>query len=109
VSEPKELREALTLVVELSKSVEKMLKNGKVGMEDLGHLISLLPTLGPGLLGLDKLPGEFKNLTVSEARKLVDWFKAEFDIEADQAEMIVEKTFDAALALAIAFNLLKKG
>lgn len=109
MSEPKELKEALKLVVELSKTLEKILKNGKVGMDDLGHLIALLPTLGPGLLGLEKLPSEFKNLTVDEARKLVEWFKEDFDIEADKAEMIVEKVFDAALALAIAFNLLKKG
>lgn len=71
IKEMKELLDGLSLLAEAGK---KIAEDGKLGIDDLKHLVDLskdLEVLVEGFKGLDKLDDELKDLDEAEVMELI--------------------------------------
>jgi hypothetical protein len=97
----KNLKEALETGLAVGKEVQKALAdNGKIDGVDEYLKIGLKAT---GLVKVVKnapqIKQEFENLTEEEANGLRTWFEAEFDLQNDKVENIVENVFSVLIGL----------
>ena len=68
----KESKDMLALAFSLGKVIKEAKANdGKVDAKDLMLLMQIIPTLGPAIEGMDKIPAEIKDIDVEEAKELL--------------------------------------
>ena len=71
----KETRELLVAIKDFAVLAGKVMEDGKVGLDDLSHVLAELPKIGKTIeafKGLDQLPAEFKDLDGQEIQVLID-------------------------------------
>lgn len=87
----KELKEVLLLAVDVVNSALMVAKDGKVGLDDLGAVLKLIPMIGPALDGAGEIPAELKDIDDAEAAELVGAVVGRLAIEDEKARLVVEK------------------
>ena len=93
----KETKEAVIAAAKFFKLGKEVMADGKIGLNDIGHVI----TAGPGILastssaaeGANKIPAEFKDLSIEEAAELTSAIKSEFGVDDEKASKIISGAF----------------
>lgn len=94
----KELKELLDLAltgVEVGVAAQK---DGHIGVEDLGLLLKLVPTIQPALDGIGEIPAELADLSTEEAADVVAHVMAKLVIDDAKARLVIEKALKAIVA-----------
>jgi len=95
----KELKEMIVLAAKVVNTGFAVAKDGKVGFEDIGYLMALIPAIQPALDGAGVIPSELKDLSVEEAAELVAFVGAELALESEKAKALVEKGLKLSFAI----------
>ena len=74
----KETKEAVTLIARVAKVADDAYADEKIGIDDLGHLMALVPVAGSGAEGISSVPAELKDLDETEEAELEAHVDAEF-------------------------------
>ncbi len=90
----KNLKELVTLALSAVGVVKDAQADGKIGVEDLGLLFKLAPTVGPGIEGIAEIPAEISDLSEAEVQELAAHVMTVFNV-ADQgkAKKLVSAAF----------------
>lgn len=85
----KNTKEAVKLVISGFKAYKLAAADGKIGFEDLGHAMIMLPHIQPAFEGIMEVPAEFKDLNAEEASELSAFVLAELGDVGDKLEAII--------------------
>lgn len=89
----KETKELVDLAIKATQSGFEVMKDGKVGIEDLGVVMSLIPYVGPGIQDANKVVAEFKDLDAEEGAELVAHVGAQLVVDDKKAMIIIDHCF----------------
>ena len=104
----KETKEALVLGVALIKAGKSALANGKIGIEDLPYLFSLISPLQAAIEGGYKIPAELADLQPEEWDELLSVAAPIIDlVTPDALEDFVWKALAAVKLLLESIGLIK--
>ena len=78
--------------------------DGKIGFEDIGLLLQIVPFIGPAVSGADQIIPEFKDLSVPEAEALVAHVMVKLSLDNPKAQAIASAALEFA---ASGFKLFK--
>jgi hypothetical protein len=92
----KETKEALDLVIAGTKAGFAVAADGKVDLNDLGHVMTLVPHIGPGVENLALVPHELKDLDESEVAELLAHVSAKLVLDSPKARVYVEQSLKIA-------------
>lgn len=79
------------------RGVQGALADGKFGLEDLGQLMLLVPTLGPAFETIGQVPAQFADLDEADRKALIA--KVDEQFGAGTWEQIGERALSAAAEL----------
>lgn len=89
------LKESIDLVIDTLDAVKAISSDGKVGLDDLGALISFVKKVGPLVGDMGKVPSEVKDLSLEEVQELIAYVALKLSIPDEHAMKVV----DASLKL----------
>ena len=92
-----ETKEVLSAAAAMGNGYSQAIADGKIGIGDIGFLITALVKLPAALSGIDKVPEELQDLDDSEKQELIDHVKNELNIDDNKAEKFVERGFEVIL------------
>lgn len=95
----KNTKEVLSLMVSIGNAVGKSLADGKIGPEDLGHLLEPISKVGPALGDIGQVVAEIKDMSPEERDQLLADMKAELVLPQQKVEMAVEAGLDILSAV----------
>lgn len=95
----KETKEVLDLGFAIGKMIQEGLKDGKLGMEDLGLLMGLIPHVGPAFDNISEVPAELKDIDAEEAKELLEYAGLKIGGIFSEAELVAK--INAALKLGL--------
>lgn len=93
-----ETQEMLDLAVGMANAGIAIADDGKVDMNDLAHVMALLPKIQPAISGASKIPAELGDLDESEAKQLISHVMSNLQVDEAKALNIVDKALKAAAA-----------
>lgn len=96
----KELKELLALPLSIHMAYDLAMADGKLDLADLALLMGPAMKIGPALQGIDKVPGELKDMDDAEKKDVLDWAKTMYNISDDVLEKKVEDALGLALHIA---------
>jgi hypothetical protein len=102
-----DLVELVDLVLTGVDIVKKAKADGKIGFEDAGLLLAVIPALGPAMAGIDQIPAELKDLSGDEAQALIAHVMAKLSLENSKAQAVAESALKFAAAGWGLFSALK--
>lgn len=79
-------------------------KDGKVGLDDLGSVVKVLPFIAPAVEGMGQIPAELWDLSGEEVSELVSHVVVTLAVDDVKAKLILEKSLKV---LASGFELFK--
>jgi hypothetical protein len=94
----KNLIEVVDLALGLLEAGTGAMKDGKLGIDDLLQLKSLVTVVGPAIGDVGEVPGELADLTTEEAAEVVGHVMLKLAIDDAKARAVVA----ASLKLAVA-------
>lgn len=86
----KEVKEMVDLVVAVVESGAEIMKDGKVGIEDLGSVMRLVPYIGPAVQDAHMIPAELKDLDSDEAAELLAHVGAKLVVDDKKAAIVID-------------------
>jgi hypothetical protein len=95
----KELKEMIDLALAGVDVGIKASADGKVDVQDLSLLLSLIPLAGPAIDGVGEIPAELSDLSADEAAEVVAHIMAKLSLGNGKAIRVAEKALKAALAV----------
>jgi len=98
----KETKEVLDLGFALGGAIKQGLSDGKLGVEDLGLLMTLIPTLGPAFDGIGDVPAEFKDMDSDEAKELLEYAGQKLGAVFSDEELLAKINAGLEVGLAVA-------
>lgn len=98
----KETKEVLDLGFAVGKVVKDGLADGKIGLEDLGLLMGLVPHLGPAFGDIGKVPDELKDLDSDETKELLEYASNKLEGVFSDQELIAKINAGLKVGLAVA-------
>ena len=100
-----ETKEAMAMFAGFVKVAELAMADGKVNIEDLGHLMVAVPSIGPGVDGISKVAAELGDLTEDEEKEV----KAHIDEKFGEGlyQLIGEDILHDAIHFASAISKLR--
>jgi hypothetical protein len=102
-----ELKELLVFAISMGESLDMALSDGKLGIEDLGLLITPFTKAPDALDGLSDIADEIKDLDVAEMAQIKELINNELDLQDDNLEAKIEagvKFLGAVHALVVAMR-----
>jgi len=100
-----EVKELLSFVLTIGEALEDVMADKKFELAELALLMPALMQAGTAFSGLDKLKD--LDLDAATIQELVDFVKADLDLDHDKVEELVESGLDVA-AKVYAFVLMFK-
>jgi len=94
----KETKEVATFITSLAEGIYEAQKGGW-SWSDYIHFIKPLGDALPALDGITEVPAELEDLTDEEVAELVEHLKAEFDIDQELAEALVEDALEVGVII----------
>ena len=100
------LKRAVAFLVGIVMKTEEVLEDGKVNFSEILSLGGRFVVLPNFLVDIKQAWPTLKEVTKDEATKseFIDFFKSEFDMVNDKAEMAVEVVFEALLNVTSAIQ-----
>ena len=102
----KDLKEVITFLGALVGLFPLAMADGKIGLDDAGLLMGLVPSVGPAFEGISNVPNEFGDITVEERAELDAHIDAVFG--AGKAPEIGEEVMQIAMRLGRIITIVKK-
>jgi len=99
-------KEVLVLGFTAGGVLKSAMADGKIGLEDLGLLMQLIPVAGPAFEDIGEVVSEFKDLDEEEAKELLSFAAEKLTGVFTEAEMVEKINASLQVGLAIA-NLVK--
>lgn len=100
-----DLKDVLLLAFSLGEGVDASLVDGKfVVAEDIANFIPVLTRIYPALEGIENVDDILLSMDNEDAEQLYAWAEAEFDLNADNVEELVEKALKFALQAVVFVN-----
>lgn len=93
-----ELKDVVALVLDLTDCTYLMAADGKLDFGDIGHFWSIIEKVGPALVGIKKVPAEFKDLSAAECDELIEYVMMDLSTPEDVSKVILEKALRALKA-----------
>lgn len=93
-----ELKDVLSLVVDLVDCAMIVGEDGTLDFGDVTHLWSVIEKLGPAFSGINKVPLELKDLSSKEVDELITFIMTELNAPPPKAKVFVEKSLRAIKA-----------
>jgi len=91
--------EVITLGAAMGKAFAGAKEDGKIGVEDLGQLIQIIPALGPALADISRVPDELKAIDAAELAEIkAAVVEVVGDVADDKAVDIAKASLDLGLA-----------
>lgn len=91
--------EVITLGASMGKAFAGAKDDGKIGIEDLGQLIQIIPALGPALADISQVPAELKDIDSAELEQIkAAVIDVVGDVAGDKAIEIAKASLDLGLA-----------
>lgn len=97
----KETKEALDLGIALAKLVVDAKADGKIGVEDLGLLLNLVPSVGPAVDGMSQVAKEVGELDEQDAADLLAHAAAKLAMELNDEKLAVKVAASLKVVLAL--------
>jgi cell pole-organizing protein PopZ len=85
----KELKEVVALAIGLANAGIKIGKDGKIGLDDVGHLMAVVMLIAPAVDGITKLPAEVLDLSAPEAAEVIAEVAATLAVDDAKAKAVV--------------------
>ena len=95
----KELTEVVDLVLSAVDVGKAALKDGKIDINDLSLLLTLVPSVGPAVENISKVPGELRDITEEEAVALAAHVMGKLSVDDPKARKIVEASLKTAVSV----------
>lgn len=89
----KETKEALDLVLAVYKAQGAVRADGKIDLNDLPHVMAILPVLSPGLDAVALVPKELGDLDSAEASELIAYVGSKLVVDSPKAQIILAHSF----------------
>lgn len=86
----KETKEALDLALGAVKAAQAINADAKVDLNDLQHLLPLLPMIQPAFDKIDLVPKELGELTAEESAEIVGHIAAGLNVTGAKAKIYIE-------------------
>ena len=98
----KETKEVLDFMFAGAGAVKNSLADGKIDLNDLGHLMPVVLAAGPAFTDITKVPKELGDLTIVEAEAVMLHMSKRLNVLIDDAALRVkiDKALGVALSLA---------
>ena len=84
----KNTKEVVMLAFALGNAIKQANADGKVGYEDIGLLMTVIPSFGPAFEDISKVPAELKDLDAAEAQELREMVASKFGEIVDNAKLV---------------------
>jgi hypothetical protein len=94
-----EVKQVLDLALAGVSVGASAMKDGHLGVEDLGYLMQLVPVVGPAVAGASKVPAELADLSEEEAAEVVAYVMAKLAIDNAKAVLVIEKALKTAVSV----------
>lgn len=94
----KELKDVLDLVLTTVEVGKLALADGKVGIEDMGLLLKLIPAVGPAIQGVNMVPAELADMDEAEAAEVVAHVMAKLTIDDAKARAVIAASLKTLIA-----------
>jgi hypothetical protein len=91
-------KQIMDLVASLVKAVEASMADGKIGVEDLAHLMMVLPKIGPAVDGVNEVQAEIAAMTEESEAELRTYIEGLYG--SGKYELLAEDAKLAAVHLA---------
>ena len=95
----KETKEVLSFILSLANALDISLQDGKVGISDLMHFLTVVKKAPAAFENLNMMLTEIVDLDAGERAELLVFTKKEFDITNDHLEKTMEHALDVAARL----------
>lgn len=95
----KELKELLDLMLTGVEVGVDITKDGKLDLNDLQHVMKLIPVVGPAVQNIGDIPAELGDLSSEEGTEIVVHVMTKLAVDDAKAKIIIEKSLKAALAV----------
>jgi hypothetical protein len=103
-----EIKDVISLVVKSVESISVISEDGKIGVSDIPAIWVVVEKLGKAMVGSQKIPQEFDDLSETEVDELIDYVMVEYSKSKVPAKIIVEKSVKAVKALFDVYKEVKK-
>jgi hypothetical protein len=104
------LKEIFAFLAAIHMGVEKsLLSDSKINFADLPNFMPAVMKIIPAITDAQKVIDEVKSMSEADKVSFVEWFKAEYNLENEKVESMVEAGINVALGLAqLVLPLIKK-
>lgn len=102
-----ETKQLLDVVLTGVDIVRKAGADGAINFADLGLLLSLVPVVGPGLDGADRIPAELADLDAADATEVVSYVMAKLSINDAHAVEVIDSALKVLLSVWTLVNTIK--
>lgn len=103
----KETKEMLMFLIGMAEAVDKSDADGKIGLDDAGHLFAALPLALAAFGGISEIPKELADMDAAERAELVKMIDDELQLGHAKTEMAVKKGLTVAMELYGLIQLVK--
>ena len=93
-----ELKDIVSLVIEMVDATVLMTADGTIGISDVGHIWGIIEKMGPAFIGINEVPGELKDLTTEECDELILLLETELTVLPAQSKDALNKILKAVKA-----------
>ena len=100
----KNLKQALTTLINITEKTDKALIDGKINISEGVSIAMSAIGLIKVIKDIKPLFEEYQLLTDEQFSQLSIWFTQEFDLQNENVEQIIEMIFSAVLSLGVAFD-----
>lgn len=91
----KETKEMLIFIAKLSSSIAHAASDGKLDFMDIARMAPVLMKAGDAMAGMEMIPAELADLTAEERDELIAAFAADFELDQESTEELIEKSLAA--------------
>lgn len=95
----KETKELLDLGFSVAGAIKSSMADGKIGLEDLGQMMLVIPKLSPAFTNIALVPKELGDLDASEQKELLDYAAQKLG-ELGEGKLVLIVTASLKLGLA---------
>lgn len=102
-----ELKDLVSLVVEIVDAGVLIFQDGHIGLGDVGHVWDVIEKMGPAFIGIDEVPAELKDLSIEECDNLITLLESELTVLPAQSKDALDKILKATRACYEVYLVLK--
>lgn len=102
-----ETEDVIKFAVAFANAILRSFEDGKISLMDLPYYFNVALKLPSALTGINNVPAEIADLTMSELQQLADIVVEELDVTNAKAKIIVQKSLNLIYAIWDLVNTIK--